>query len=300
MPEKRESIWEKVFRACLLAVVGLASAPSLMAQTAPPLTPSKPATEATQAANRAVQQYLDFKDRADFEDAQRGFIARPESLTIKNAKGGVVWDLEAYKTYIDLDRAAPDTVNPSLWRNAQLNMQYGLFKVHERIYQVRGYDLSNISFVQGDSGWIVFDPLISAETAKAAYELVTEHLGKKPVVAVVYSHSHVDHYGGVRGIVDEKDVNAGKVQIIAPEHFSEHAISENVIAGNVMSRRAIYMYGAMLPRNAQGGVNGGLGQTTSTGSAGLILPNKAIRQTGETLTIDGVEMVFRAPRPLPR
>ena len=158
---------------------------------------------------------------------------------------------------------------------------------------MRGYDLSNISFVQGETGWIVFDPLISEETAKAAYELVTKHLGKRPVVAVVYSHSHVDHYGGVRGIVDEKDVRAGKVQIIAPEHFTEHSISENVIAGNVMSRRAIYMYGAMLPRNAQGGVNGGLGQSTSFGTPGLILPNKTIRKTGETLTVDGVQMVFQ-------
>jgi len=271
----------------------LAAAAWLTAAFAQQGTPSKPATEATKAANRAVQQYLNFGDRADFEDAQRGFVGKPDVVTIRNAKGDVVWDLESYKAYIGLDQPAPDTVNPSLWRNAQLNMIYGLIKVTDRIYQVRGYDLSVVSFVRGEKGWIVFDPLISAETAKAAYELVTKHLGKRPVVAVVYSHSHVDHYGGVRGIVDEKDVKAGKVQIIAPEHFSEHAISENVIAGNVMSRRAIYMYGAMLPRNAQGGVNGGLGQTTSTGTAGLILPNKTIRKTGETLTVDGVQMVFQ-------
>ena len=139
----------------------------------------------------------------------------------------------------------------------------------------------------------MFDPLISTETAKAAYELVTKHLGKKPVVAIVYSHSHVDHYGGVRGIVDEKDVKAKKVRIIAPEHFAEHAISENVIAGNAMSRRAIYMYGAMLPRSAEGGVNGGLGQTTSMGTATLIEPTDSIRKTGQELTIDGVKMVFQ-------
>ena len=158
---------------------------------------------------------------------------------------------------------------------------------------MRGYDLSNITFVQGKTGWIVGDPLISAETAKAAYELVTEQFGKKPVVAVIYSHSHVDHYGGVRGIVDEKDVRAKKVRIIAPEHFMEHSISENVIAGNAMSRRAIYMYGALLPRNAQGGVNGGLGQTTSTGTAGLMDPTDTITKTGQELTIDGVRMVFQ-------
>jgi alkyl sulfatase BDS1-like metallo-beta-lactamase superfamily hydrolase len=294
MRRHRQSNWSRVCCAYLLPLVVLAMTPSAMAQqTSSPPAPSKTATEATKAANRAVQQHLDFNDRADFEDASRGLIGKPDTLTIKNAKGDVVWDLESYKAYIGADKPAPDTVNPSLWRNAQLNMQYGLFKVHERIYQVRGYDLSNISFVRGDKGWIVFDPLISEETAKAAYELVTKHLGKKPVVAVVYSHSHVDHYGGVRGIVTEADVKAGTVQIIAPEHFTEHAVSENVIAGNVMSRRAIYMYGAMLPRNAQGGVSGGLGQTTSTGTAGLILPTKEIKRTGETVTVDGVQMVFQ-------
>ena len=171
----------------------------------------------------------------------------------------------SYK-FIGEDKAAPASVNPSLWRNAQLNTIAGLFKVSDRIYQVRGFDLSNITFIQGDTGWIVFDPLISAETAKAAYDLVSENLGKRAVLAVVYSHSHVDHYGGVRGVVDEADVKAGKVKIIAPDGFMEHAISENVTAGNAMSRRAIYMYGAILPRDEKGGVNGGLGQTTSTGT----------------------------------
>ncbi len=255
--------------------------------------PTKPATAATQAANAAVQKALPFGDKEDFENATRGLVGKPDTLTIKDAKGNVVWDLEVYKSFIGLDKPAPDSVNPSLWRNAQLNMQYGLFKVTDRIYQVRGYDLSNITFIQGDKGWIVFDPLISSETAKAAYELVSQHLGKKPVVGVVYSHSHVDHYGGVRGIVDEKDVKAKKVRIIAPEHFTEHAVSENVIAGNVMSRRAIYMYGAMLPRSPQGGVNGGLGQTTSVGTATLIQPTDIIRKTGQELTIDGVKMVFQ-------
>jgi alkyl sulfatase BDS1-like metallo-beta-lactamase superfamily hydrolase len=261
---------------------------NVLAQTQP-----KPATEATKAANRTVQQYLNFSDRSDFEDARRGFVAKPDTLTIRNAKGDVVWDLEQYKKYITDSASAPDTVNPSLWRNAQLNMQHGLFKVHDRIYQVRGYDLSNITFVRGDTGWIVFDPLISEETAKAAYDLVTQHLGQRPVVAVVYSHSHIDHYGGVKGVASEADVKSGKIAILAPEHFAEHAISENVIAGNAMGRRAIYMYGALLPRNAQGGVNGGLGQTTSTGAAGLILPTREIKTTGEEVKIDGVTMVFQ-------
>lgn len=272
-------------------LIGMSLSGLAVAQSAP--ASSKPATAATKAANEAVLKALPFNDKEDFANAQRGFIGKPDTLTIKNAKGDVVWDLEAYKKYISTDKPAPDSVNPSLWRNAQLNMQYGLFKVSEKIYQVRGYDITNITFIQGKTGWIVFDPLLSAETSKAAFELVTQHLGKKPIVAVVYSHSHVDHYGGVRGIVDDKDIQTKKVKIIAPEHFSEHAISENVIAGNVMSRRAIYMYGAMLPRNAQGGVNGGLGQTTSTGTATLILPTDIIKKTGQEMTVDGVKMVFQ-------
>ncbi len=255
--------------------------------------PSKPATAITKEANTKVLTDLPFADQQDFKDAQRGFIAKPETLTIKDASGKVVWDLESYKEFIDLEKSAPDTVNPSLWRNAQLNMQYGLFKVTDNIYQVRGYDLSNITFVKGDTGWIVFDPLISTETARAAYDLVSEHLGKRPVVAVIYSHPHVDHYGGVRGIVDEVDVKAGKVKIIAPEGFLEHAVSENVIAGNAMSRRAVFMYGALLPRDPQGGVNAGLGQTTSRGTVTLIPPTISIEKTGQELTIDGVRMVFQ-------
>ena len=263
------------------------------AAESPATAQAKPATDATRSANAAVLRSLPFEDRGDFDDAQRGLVARPEKLTITDANGKVVWDLESYKQFISLDQPAPDTVNPSLWRNAQLNMQYGLFKVTDRIYQVRGYDISNITFVEGDSGWIVFDPLISMETAKAAYDLVSAHLGRKPVRAVVYSHSHVDHYGGVRALVSEADVAAGKVQILAPEGFTEHAISENVIAGNAMSRRAVYMFGALLPRNPRGGVNGGLGQTVSAGTVTLILPTDTVRRTGDVRTIDGVEMVFQ-------
>jgi alkyl sulfatase BDS1-like metallo-beta-lactamase superfamily hydrolase len=274
--------------ASLLGVV-LARPPHVYAQ----LAQSKPATAETQAANQAVLESLPFSDKSDFEDAERGLIARPETLTIKDVTGKVVWDLQAYKQYIGLDKPSPDTVNPSLWRNAQLNMQYGLFKVTDHIFQVRGYDLSNITFVEGKTGWIVFDPLISTETAKAAYDLVSENLGRKPVLAVVHSHSHIDHYGGVRGIVDQADVDSGKVKIIAPEGFVEHAVSENVIAGNAMGRRAIYMYGAMLPRNPTGGVNGGLGQTTSLGTATLMIPTHLVEKTGEKITVDGVEMIFQ-------
>lgn len=256
-------------------------------------TSSKPSTKYTIEANQSVQQSLPFSDKKDFEDAQRGFIAKPDVVTIKDSKGNPVWDLEEYKKYITLDKPAPDTVNPSLWRNAQLNMIHGLFKVTDNIYQVRGYDLSNITFVKGKTGWIVFDPLISPETAKAALDLVNKEIGKRPVVAVIYSHSHLDHYGGATGIISAADVKSGKIEVLAPEHFTEHSVSENVIAGNAMGRRAIYMYGAMLPRNAKGGVNGGLGQTTSTGLGGLIIPSKEIKKTGEEVTIDGIKMVFQ-------
>ncbi|CAM3259120.1 alkyl/aryl-sulfatase [Vibrio diazotrophicus] len=256
-------------------------------------TDSKPATKATIEANKAVKQSLPFSDTKDFDEAQRGLIAKQDTVTIKNENGDVVWDLEQYKKYIALGKDAPDSVNPSLWRNAQLNMINGLFEVADGIYQIRGYDLSNITFIKGNTGWIVFDPLISQETAAAALKFINSELGERPVVAVVYSHSHLDHFGGVRGIVNEEDVKAGKVKIIASHGFTEHAVSENVIAGNAMGRRAIYMYGALLPRNEMGGVNGGLGQTTSTGVATLIKPTDYIEKTGDELTIDGIRMVFQ-------
>ncbi|MFM5441293.1 alkyl/aryl-sulfatase [Aeromonas enteropelogenes] len=275
-------------------IVTLCLSGSLLLQPAWAVINPKPASEFTIQANQNVLHTLPFNDKQDFEDARRGFIAKPDTLTIKDEQGNVVWDLEQYKTYIGLDKTAPDTVNPSLWRNAQLNMEYGLFKVTDKIYQIRGFDLSNITFIQGDKGWIVFDPLISPQTAKAALAFINKTLGERPVSAVVYSHSHVDHYGGAAGLFNSPDeVKKNGVQIIAPEGFTEHAVSENVIAGNAMARRAVYMYGALLPRNAQGGVNGGLGQTTSTGVPSLLLPTRFITKTGEEITLDGVRMVFQ-------
>src|SRR5262245_45199172 len=172
-------------------------------------------------------------------------------------------------------------------------MEYGLFKVADRIYQVRGYDLSNITFIKGNTGWIVYDTLISPETAKAALDLANQKLGARPILAVIHSHSHVDHYGGVRGIISQADVDSGKVKVIAPQAFVEDAVSENVIAGNAMGRRAVFMYGALLPRNPQGGVNGGLGMTVSTGLPTLIIPTDIISTTGTKMTIDGVDMEFQ-------
>ena len=199
---------------------------------------------------------LPFGDTADFDDAERGFIATGESV-IRNEAGEVVWDNGSYTDFLTGD--APDTVHPSLWRQSTLVAKQGLFEVTDGIYQVRGYDLSNISFIEGDTGVIVIDPLISTETAAAALALYREHRGDRPVIAVIYTHSHVDHFGGVKGVTSQEDVDAGQVQVIAPEGFLEHAISENVYAGTAMGRRAGYMYGAALARSPKGGRRRGPG-----------------------------------------
>ena len=204
--------------------------------------------------------------------------------------GGVVWDGESYNF---LKGEPPASVHPSLWRQSTLAARHGLFEVVPGIYQVRGFDLSNITFVEGDSGVIVIDPLISAETAAAALALYREHRGERPVVAVIYTHSHVDHFGGVFGVTSQDEVDGGAVQIIAPEGLVAHAVAENVYAGTAMGRRAGYMYGAALARGPRGQVGAGLGQTTSTGSVGLIVPTLEIGQTGEHHTIDGVDIEFQ-------
>jgi len=253
--------------------------------------PTGAATASTKQAQAAVTEALPFANREDYEDAKRGFIATLSDPEIKGAEGNTVWQLDAFD-FLGEDTPAPDTVNPSLWRQSQLARMHGLYEVTDGIYQVRGFDLSVTSFVRGKTGWIVIDPLISAETAAAALALVKEHVADLPVVAVIYTHSHVDHFGGVRGVVDGADVRAGKVKILAPVGFLEAAVSENVIAGNVMSRRASYMYGNLLPGAPAGQVGAGLGQTTSNGTVTLIPPTDIIERTGEERTIDGVKMVF--------
>jgi alkyl sulfatase BDS1-like metallo-beta-lactamase superfamily hydrolase len=262
------------------------------AQNAPARTPSEPATAATAAANAAWLQRLPFADRADFEAAERGLVARPAGDAIGGAGGAPAWSFRAYD--FEGAEAAPPSVNPSLWRQARLNNSAGLFRVTDRIYQVRGHDLSNMNVIEGDTGLIVMDPLITAETARAGMALYFAHRPKRPVVAVIYTHSHVDHFGGVRGVVDVADVAAGRVQVIAPAGFMEEAVSENVIAGNAMSRRAQYMYGALLPKGALGQVDAGLGKTVPVGgTVTLIAPTRSIETDGEKLTIDGVEIEFQ-------
>jgi alkyl sulfatase BDS1-like metallo-beta-lactamase superfamily hydrolase len=248
------------------------------------------ASEATRRALAAASERLPMHDRQDFADAERGFVGRSEQRQIKAADGRVVWDLDAYGF---LDGSAPDTANPSLWRQSQLLAKDGLYEVVPGIYQVRGHDLSNISFVEGDRGVIVIDPLISKETAAAAFALYRQHRGQRPVAAMIYTHSHIDHFGGVKGIISQDDVDAGRVPVIAPEGFMEHAIIENVFAGTAMTRRAGYMYGAALAKGPDGQIGAGLGQTTSTGEATLIAPTVEITATGQELSIDGVRIVFQ-------
>jgi linear primary-alkylsulfatase len=242
------------------------------------------------ADTTAPSTALDFDDTADFDDARRGLIGRLEPCVVKADDGRVVWDNSAYAF---LDGPAPDTVVPSLWRQSQLVAIDGLFEVVPGIYQVRGMDLSNVSFIEGDSGVLVIDPLISAETARAALDLYRTHRGDRPVVGVLYTHSHVDHFGGVKGVTSQADVDAGKCVIIAPEHLVEHAVDENVYAGTAMGRRAGYMYGAALERGPRGQVGAGLGQTTSTGSVTMIIPTDSIATTGETRVLDGMRMEFQ-------
>ncbi len=234
---------------------------------------------------------LPLEDVADFHNADRGFIAALSPCVIKAADGRVVWDNDAYSF---LGGPAPTSVHPSLWRQSTLNAKQGLFEVVPGIYQVRGFDLSNVTFVETDSGIIVIDPLVSTEVAAAALSLYRTHRGgERPVVAVIYTHSHVDHFGGVLGVTSEAEVASGAVAVLAPEGFVEHAVQENVYAGPAMARRATYMYGTLLPRGPMDQVGCGLGQAPSTGEVAIIVPTIDVRETGEKHTIDGVEIEFQ-------
>lgn len=246
----------------------------------------------TKALQQQHRESLPFSDKRDFEEASRGFIAAPDYKQIMAEAGNVAWDMGSYGWLLE-DKQF-DTMHPSLQRQAVLNMAYGLYEVvPDKIYQVRGFDLANISFIKGDTGWIVFDPLTAKETAAAALKFVNEQLGERPVIAVVYSHSHADHFGGVRGVVDEKDVQSGKVKVIAPIGFMDHAVSENVYAGNAMNRRMFFQYGVLLPRSPYGHVDQSIGKNTAAGNLGLIPPSLVIKDDFEEMTIDGVKMVFQ-------
>lgn len=249
----------------------------------------KPPSAVIESAHR--DHVLPFHDETDFADADRGFIAAESPCVIKAADGRVVWDNDAYSF---LGGPAPASVHPSLWRQSMLAAKQGLYQVVPGIYQVRGFDISNVTFVESDNGVIVIDPLVSTEVAAAALTLYRTHRGgERRVVAVIYTHSHVDHFGGVLGVTSQADVDAGAVAVLAPEGFIEHAVQENVYAGPAMTRRATYMYGSLLPRGPMDQVGCGLGQAPSTGEVAVIVPTIDIRTTGETHTIDGVEIEFQ-------
>lgn len=284
---------------CLAALLGVfVAAPAVHAAAAPTPTPPAPAliqpkeaTTQTAAFNAALAATLPFSDQQDFENAQRGFIASLPEVTIKAEDGHTVYTLKGYDFLNQPE--PPASINPSLWRMAQLNMNNGLFEVSDRIYQVRGFDISNMTIVEGDTGIIIIDPLSTAETARAGLELYYQERGEKPVVAVIYTHSHVDHYAGVKGVTSDEDVAAGKTVVLAPDGFLDAAVSENVYAGNAMNRRMEYQYGILLPRGEKGQVDDGLGKAYPLGTATLIAPTDTVSQTGETRVIDGVEMEFQ-------
>lgn len=250
----------------------------------------KPPSAFIEAAHADQLGSLPFGDTTDFDDADRGFLGRLDPCVVRAADGRVVWDNDAYDF---LTGTAPTSVHPSLWRQSQLAAKQGLYEVVPGIYQVRGLDLSNISFIEGDTGIIVIDPLVCTETAAAALALYRQYRGDRPVIAVIYTHSHVDHFGGVLGVTTQADVDAGRCVVLAPVGFVEHAVQENVYAGTAMARRASYMYGTLLARGPQGQVGCGLGQTPSTGEVALIVPTIDVAATGETHTVDGVHIEFQ-------
>ncbi|PCI80614.1 MAG: hypothetical protein COB20_03010 [SAR86 cluster bacterium] len=252
---------------------------------------SEPSSFTSQLQNE-LRNSLPFEDQRDFEESRRGFIAEPGSRQILAENGRVVWDMTRYDFL--LEELDFDSIHPSLQRQATLNMNFGLYEVvPDFIYQVRGFDLANMTLVRGESGWILFDVLLTSQTAAAALRLANEQLGELPVRAVVYSHSHIDHFGGVRGVISEQDVQSGAVQVIAPSGFMEEAIAENVYAGNAMSRRAGLQYGRGIPSGPYGQVDSAIGKALAAGTTGLIAPTLVIEDSYEEHVIDGVRMVFQ-------
>jgi alkyl sulfatase BDS1-like metallo-beta-lactamase superfamily hydrolase len=255
----------------------------------PPQEHAKDATQHTQTLNAQV---VVPNNQDDFDNAQRGFIAQWPGGRVKDAKGRMVYDISRYE-FIAQGSPSPSTVNPSLWRQAQLNVIHGLFEVAPNVWQVRGYDLSNITFIAGDTGWVVIDPLTNENTARISLELANQHLGARPVTAVIYTHSHVDHFGGVLGVTTQAEVDAGRCRVIAPEGFLHETVLENVIAGPAMARRSGYQFGSQLPAAATGHIDSGLGKSVPLGASGLIAPTEDITYTGEELVVDGVRIVFQ-------
>ncbi len=283
----------RIFVCLMGATLAAAVHAEVPTQTAAKAKAPSPTTVKQQ---QALRKSLPLADTLDFDEARRGFIAAPTACKIMADAGHVAWDMGSYDWLISDAKGTKefDSIHPSLQRQALLNMAYGLYEVVPgKLYQIRGFDLANMTIVRGNTGWILFDVLTAKETARAALEFVNEKLGKRPVVAVVYSHAHADHFGGVRGVVDEADVTSGKVQLIAPAHFMEHAVAENVHAGPAMNRRIQYQYGLNLARSPFGHVDQAIGKNVAAGSLGLIAPNRSISQPIEEMTVDGIRMVFQ-------
>lgn len=248
------------------------------------------ATAATVKHNTSMAQILPLADRDDFEQARQGFIAAMEPLKIKGPRDSVAWDMDAYKF---MQGPAPATVNPSLWRQGQLNNIHGLFKVTDGVYQLRGFDLANMSIIEGNTGWIIIDPLTTKETAAAALAFARKHLGDKPIKAVIFTHTHIDHFGGALGILSDQDIKDGEIKIVAPKGFIHEATSENVIAGTAMGRRAVYQFGRTLQPGKTGHVGSGLGKVPAHGSYGIAQPNTIVDHTPQEMDIDGVKFIFQ-------
>lgn len=295
---------KRFFGLLLSAALLLTCIPCTRAQADLGLTAEiKPATTHTAQANAAMYDRLDFDDRREAECATRGLIDAPEALELKDEDGKILWSQAAY-AFLDDYEKAPDSVNPSLWENTKNNHAYGLFEVVPGIYQVRGYDMANLTVVKGDTGWIVFDTLMSVECSQAAMQLIEKNLGSFPVKAVIISHSHADHFGGIAGVMDTQDkadetlsiqeqLDSGKIPVITPAGFTEHSVKENVYAGKGMGRRSNYQYGVLLTPGVTGKLAQGIGMGQSAGTVSFLTPSYEIRQTGETIVIDGVELEFQ-------
>ena len=266
-------------KTAILTIALLSAAPIMAAP------PQGIATEATRAANAEVAAELPIADQTDFENANRGFLAKIAGDKILNEDGSVAWDSRQFDF---IEGPAPDTVNPSLWRQGKLNSIHGLFEVVPGIYQIRGYDLAQMTLIAGKTGWIIIDPLTTAAPSKAGLALAN----KTPVVAVIFTHSHGDHFGGVSGIASPEDIQSGKIQVIAPHEFLAESIGESVIAGTAMNRRVQFQFGTALPVGKSGHVGGGLGQKLSSGNVALVPPTRSISKDGETLTVDGISFDF--------
>ena len=249
-----------------------------------------PASAHTIAANNSLQNELPFDDQQDFADAKKGFIAAPDALHVKSEQGKVVWDMPAFNF---IQGTAPDTANPSLWRQAQLNNIHGLFEVTPGVYQLRGFDLANMTLIEGESGWIVIDPLTTAETARTALDFANQQLGFRPVSTIIFTHSHMDHFGGALGLFSQHKHQENTIDIVAPSGFMHEATSENVIAGTAMSRRALYMYGKQLPKSNRGMIGVGLGKEPAFGQFGILEPTIKISESNAKMTLDGVDFEFQ-------